>query len=83
MNPVEQVSTAAKSAFTFKNMLLGLFTIMGLFLIFNLLGLTQWLVQPKDAFVDLAKRKGWMKGAATIICFATCAGATATNALLL
>ena len=83
MNPVNEVTTAAKSAFTLKNMLYVLLSVMGLFLIFNLFGWTAYLVTPKDAFTDLAKRKGWIKGAAVVICFATCAAATATNALML
>lgn len=83
MNPVGEVTNAAKSAFTLKNMLYILLSVVGLFLIFNLFGWTAWLVTPRDAFVDLAKRKGWMKTASVVMCFATCAAATATNALML
>lgn len=83
MNPVNEVTTAAKSAFTLKNMLYVLLSVMGLFLIFNLFGLTAYLVTPKDAFADLAKRRGWIKTASVVMVFATCAAATATNALML
>lgn len=61
MNPVGEVTSAAKSAFTLKNMLYILLSVVGLFLIFNLFGLTDWLLYPKDAFMAEAKKRGWVK----------------------
>lgn len=78
MNPVDQVTSAAKSAFSLKNLLIALFSFVALAAIFDLLGKSEWLFKPFSS----AKAK-WGKPAAVLICFATCAAATATNALML
>ena len=82
MNPVGEVSCAAKSAFTFKNLVIGLFTLLGLAALADVLGLTDWLLRPvTSAKVWYARNKG--RAASAVLVFATTAAATATNGLWL
>lgn len=45
-NPVAAVTSAAKSAFTVRNLALGLVTLLVVFAIAELLGITGWLLTP-------------------------------------
>lgn len=78
MNPVSEVTSAAKSAFSLKNLLIALFSFIALAAIFDFFGKSEWLFKP----FTMAKNK-FSKTVAVLIVFATTAAVTATNALML
>lgn len=81
MNPVEEIKGAAKSAFTFKNFLYIMLSVMLLFFVASLFGKSSWLTDPWGS-----AKAAWEKNkakASVLLVFATTAAATATNALSL
>ncbi len=81
MNPVEEIKGAAKSAFTYKNFLYILLSVMLLFLVASIFGFTGWVTDPWGK-AKAAWEKNKAKTSALLV-FAVTAAATATNALSL
>ena len=58
MDATKTVTDAAKSAFTLKNVLLFIFSLLLIFLALDFFGMTGWILQPVTTFKDWnAKRK--------------------------
>jgi hypothetical protein len=57
MNPVSDVKTAAKSAFTVPNILKGFFTLLAILAILDALGWTQKILFPVSEIKAWVKRK--------------------------
>lgn len=45
-NPINQVTSAARSAFSVRNLLIALFSFVALAAIFDFFGKSAWLIQP-------------------------------------
>jgi hypothetical protein len=79
MNPASEITSAAKSAFSLKTLLVALFSFIAIAAIFDYFGVSEWLFKP----FTKAKAKWGTPAASAVLVFATMAAATATNALQL